>query len=115
MPLHNPCLRKRGAHHLRARPCLTIFLFSHRQSMPDIVRHIYSDAHSGLQPTDDFIAAFLDSYFGALREHELEVGPPPMIEIVVRIARAAVKGGTKVAVATSGVREILIEHFERFE
>ena len=78
--------------------------------MPDIVDSIYAAAHNGAHPSPDWVAAFLATQMRFAAEVEAERGHPARIECVVGLAEAAVARGLPVALATSGLKEIVLQH-----
>lgn len=72
----------------------------------DIVIAIYEDKH-GIAPTDEFVAEFLAEKRSFHEQHEKSAGSPPAIECVVSLVHEYKSKGIKVAIASSGLREMV--------
>ena len=77
--------------------------------LPDIVISLYKDKH-GSAPSDDFVREFLAFKRQTHDKSEAREGSPPAIDVVVNIARQFRDMGIPIAVATSGLREIVERH-----
>ena len=75
--------------------------------LPDIIAEIYGDAHAGASPPDGFVAEFLACKRAFHAAQEAEAGHPPAIEAVIRRVRHYKARGIKVAIASSGLRDIV--------
>lgn len=78
--------------------------------LPDIVEDLYRKQHSGADPPEGFVAAFLESKKRFHARREERDGPPPAIECVAAIARAWKAQGIPVVCATSGLRDHVEPH-----
>lgn len=83
--------------------------------LPDIVATLYADAHGGEQPSEAFVDEFLAEKRAFHNAHEAEAGHPPAIECVIARVRYYKARGLKVAVASSGLRDIVERCVERRE
>jgi len=75
----------------------------------DIVRTLYT-AQNGEPPTEEYVQAFLEEKIRLHKEHEEKVGHPPPITPVIAIALDYKERGIPIAIATSGVKQIVLEH-----
>lgn len=72
----------------------------------DIVIAIYLDKH-GENPSEEFITSFLAEKRSFHETHEADIGSPPRIECVVALVHEFRAKGIKVAIASSGLREMV--------
>jgi beta-phosphoglucomutase-like phosphatase (HAD superfamily) len=72
----------------------------------DIVIAIYESRH-GEKPSEKFIETFLAEKRKFHESHELEAGSPSAIECVVKLVHEYKAKGIKVAIASSGLREMV--------
>uniref|UniRef100_A0A7S1FHB9 Uncharacterized protein n=1 Tax=Noctiluca scintillans TaxID=2966 RepID=A0A7S1FHB9_NOCSC len=75
--------------------------------LKDIVR-VAHERQRGTVPSDEFVAAFLEEKLQVHRAHEAE--HPAAISQVVALAKAYKERGIPVAIATSGVEDIVMSH-----
>ena len=79
--------------------------------MPTIVEQIYANHHgAGARPGEAYVAAFLATQLAAADEVEARLGHPGRIECVIALAQAALARGLPVAVATSGLKGVVLGH-----
>eukprot|EP01051_Picozoa_sp_SAG22_P012028 SAG22_NODE_1215_length_5146_cov_1.556965_3_plen_270_part_00 len=79
--------------------------------MPTIVEQIYAGHHgAGARPGGAFVEAFLKTQLAAADEVEARLGHPARIECVIALAEAAIARGLPVAVATSGLKDVVLGH-----
>lgn len=77
--------------------------------LPDIVQHLHM-AQKGEPATDDYVKSFLKEKINFHKQDEAEQGHPQAIECVIALARAYKDRGVPVAIATSGIKEIVVDH-----
>lgn len=75
----------------------------------DIVQALHT-AQKGEPATDEYVRAFLKEKMRVHREHEAKVGHPPPIPQVIAIALDYKERGIPIAIATSGVKDIVLDH-----
>lgn len=79
--------------------------------LADIVQALHT-AQKGEPPTDEFVKAFLVEKIRLSKEHEEERGHPPAIDAVVALAKGYKARGVPVAIATSGLKHLVLQHLE---
>jgi len=77
--------------------------------LPEIFRRWHL-RHKGFEPSAALTDEFLAAKKAAHLVHEKEAGLPPEISCVANMARAAASRGVPVAVATSGLRDLVEAH-----
>lgn len=80
-------------------------------ALPEIVRRLHR-SQKGAEATDEFVKAFLDAKHANHVANEHKQGHPAPIACVVSLAREAVARGIPIAMATSGVRQVVEGHLE---
>merc|ERR1712094_161565 len=60
--------------------------------------------------TDEYVKDFLTEKIRIHKEHEAELGHPPPIAPVIDILRRYKDSGIPVAIATSGLKDIVVDH-----
>ena len=78
--------------------------------LPDIVQSLYSEAHGGERASDDFVEKFLKCKKAFHAEAEKKNGSPPAIECVISLVKKYKARGIPVAIASSGLRDIVERH-----
>ena len=78
--------------------------------LPDIVRSIYAEAHGGERASDAFVDEFLTCKKTYHKSQEAKNGSPPAIGCVIALVKAYVARGVPVAIASSGLRDIVERH-----
>ena len=78
--------------------------------LPDIVRSIYAEAHDGERANDAFVEQFLKCKKKFHAEAEAKAGSPPAIDCVINLVRGYIARGVPVAIASSGLRDIVERH-----
>ncbi len=79
--------------------------------LPEIVRILHREQLGG-EADAAFVAAFLEAKCKAHEEYEQQVGPPPVIESVKRLATQAEESGVPIAIATSGLWQHVEGHIK---
>jgi len=80
--------------------------------LPDIVAGVYGDKHDGAAPSAEFVAEFLAEKRAFHNSQEASTGAPPAIACVIKLVHEYKQRGIKVAVASSGLRDIVERHCE---
>ena len=75
--------------------------------LPDIVAAVYADAHPGETPSHEFVTDFLKDKRAFHSAQEAASGHPPAIDCVVRRVHYYKSRGIKVAIASSGLRDVV--------
>ena len=78
--------------------------------LPDICRDLYRSHRGGEEPSDEWIAQFMEEKKRAHVAREAVAGTPPAIDAVVARARAHAAAGVPCVAATSGLREHVEAH-----
>eukprot|EP00913_Durusdinium_trenchii_P034372 g32155.t2 len=79
--------------------------------LPDMVQRLHR-AQKGCEATPAFVKDFIDEKIRLHQEEEAEKGHPPAISCVVALAEDYLRRGIPVAIATSGIKGIVLQHLE---
>lgn len=79
--------------------------------LPDMVQRLHQ-SQKGSEATSDFVRDFLEEKIRLHKEEEAEKGHPPPIACVVAMAMEYKARGIPVAIATSGIKSIVLDHLE---
>ncbi|CAJ1452076.1 unnamed protein product [Effrenium voratum] len=77
--------------------------------LPDIVHSLHVE-QKGCAPSPEFVKDFVAEKVRVHKELEAVKGPPPPIAGVVALAKEYKSRGVPVAIATSGIKDIVLEH-----
>eukprot|EP00439_Symbiodinium_sp_Y106_P030301 s2418_g3.t1 len=79
--------------------------------LPDMVQSLHL-AQKGVDPSPEYVKDFIAEKVRLHKEEEAEKGHPPAIACVVSLLKEYRERGVPVAIATSGLKDIVLEHLE---
>mmetsp|Transcript_17010 Transcript_17010/g.38627 ORF Transcript_17010/g.38627 Transcript_17010/m.38627 type:complete len:234 (-) Transcript_17010:115-816(-) len=77
--------------------------------LKDIVQALHM-AQKGSPASEEYVNSFIEEKIKLHVEEEARIGHPPAIPSVIAIARDYKERGIPIAIATSGLRDIVVEH-----